>query len=421
MNLLRNPGFDAGYRAWNGLEDVTVAEGWLPFWVSQQPEDPEWKNRRPVFRAILRAQEPFRARSGPAAQMYGTSWATHVAGLMQTVAVPQGQPLQLSAYGYSWSTNGDVAEQSIDPGNVRLKVGIDPYGGQNPFDARIVWSGQRVIYDSYAQPLTVDAIAQDSSITVFLISSPEWPKKHNDVYWDDVTLEAVSVIASASAGDRDVLLTLNSDTQQVGFPVSIQVTSGHSFVNPNVLVSGPQGTVKAAPGTIGEGGRGTVWQSEFIPPLPGPYTVTFTLGDVAAVSSSIQIVRSASAQPAGASTASGDLPGAVGRGNPRTQYKRVYLLLPPNAGQEWLRAVVESGAWADQGWTVGYSADDAGIGDLDQRTVLVLNAPGWPDPIFPWLEMWYPGVKVIPITAVTPKDLIPLLKTLTVSNAPELG
>jgi hypothetical protein len=99
----------------------------------------------------------------------------------------------------------------------------------------------------------------------------------------------------------------------------------------------------------------------------------------------------------------------------------VYLLLPPNAGEEWLRAIVESGAWADQRWTAGYSADDAGIGDLDQRTVLVLNAPGWPEPILPWLEMWYPGVEVVPITAVTPKDLIPLLKTLTVSNAPELG
>jgi hypothetical protein len=421
MNLLHNAGFDGGYRAWNGLEEITVAEGWLPFWVSQQPEDPAWKNRRPVYRAALRALEPFRARSGPAAQMYGTSWATHVAGLMQSVTVVQGQPLRLTAYGHSWSTNGDVADQSIDPGNVRLKVGIDPYGGQNPFDERIIWSAQRVIYDGFAQPLLVDAVAQSSSITVYLISSPEWPKKHNDVYWDDVSLEAVSVIASSSSGDRDVLLTLNSGTQQVGFPVSIQVTSGHALTNPNVLVSGPQGAVRAAPGITGEGGRGYVWQSEFVPPMPGPYTVTFTLGDVAAVSSSIQISRSASRPQSNSTISSGNPQGGAGRGMPRTQYKRVYLLLPPSAGGEWLSAIAASGAWANDHWTVGYSADDAGIGDLDHRTVLVLNAPAWPEPILPWLEMWYPGMNVVPVTAVTPKDLIPLLQTLTLSNTPELG
>jgi len=423
MNLLQNPGFDAGYRAWNSNEEITVAEGWLPFWVSQQPEDPAWKNRRPVYRAALRALEPYRARSGPASQMYGTSWATHIAGLMQSVAVVQGQPLRLSAYAHSWSTNGDVTEQSIDPGNMRLKVGIDPYGAKNPFDSRIVWSGQRVIYDNFGQPLTVDAVAQSSSVTVFLMSFPEWPKKHNDVYWDDVSLEAVSVIASSSAGDRDVLLTLNSSTQQVGFPVNIQVTSGHSLTNPNVLVSGPQGMLRAAAGTLGEGGRGYVWRSEFIPTLPGPYTVTFTLGDVAAVSSSIQISRSPSGQPTqpGESVSSSESSGMVSRGLPRTQYERVYLLLPPSAGEEWLSAIAASGSWADRQWTVGYSADDAGIGDLDKRIVLVLNAPAWPEPILPWLEMWYPGVTVIPVTAVTPGDLVSVLSQLNISDGPELG
>ncbi len=423
MNLLQNAGFDAGYRAWNGIEEITVAEGWLPFWVAQHPEDAAWKNRRPVYRPALRALEPYRARSGPASQMVGTSWATHIAGLMQTVSVTQGQPLRLTAYGHAWSTNADVIEQSIDPGNVRLRVGIDPYGGKNPFDGRIIWSAQRVIYDGFAQPLTVDAAAQSVSVTVYLMSSAEWPKKHNDVYWDDVSLEPVSVIASSSAGNRDILLTLNSSTQQVGYPVSIQATSGHPFLSPDVLISGPQGSLKAAPGQEREGGRGYAWQSEFIPSLPGPYTVTFTLGDVAAISSSIQISSAVGGQsvipivkPVPDRT-----PGLTSHGMPRTQYSRVYVLLPPTAGSEWLNAIVASQVWEEHHWTVGYSADDAGIGDLDQRTVLVVNAPAWPDPILPWLEMWYPGVKVIPITAVASSDLTSILKSLDLSKVPELG
>jgi hypothetical protein len=55
--------------------------------------------------------------------------------------------------------------------------------------------------------------------------------------------------------------------------------------------------------------------------------------------------------------------------------------------------------------TVGYSADDAGIGDLDMRTVIVINPGEWPDPIVPWLQRWYPGVVVRTIRASTPDEL----------------
>src|SRR5687767_13691722 len=170
-NLLINPGFDGAFRAWNGIEEITVAQNWLPFWVGQRSNDEVWRNQRPLYRPALRATDASRARSGAAAQTYSTNWATHTAGLMQVVdGITPGQRLRLSAYGHSWSTSADTPDHSSDAGNVFLSVGIDTGAGINPFDARVVWSPETMNYDMYAAPLEVEAVAQGSRVTVFLMS-----------------------------------------------------------------------------------------------------------------------------------------------------------------------------------------------------------------------------------------------------------
>jgi hypothetical protein len=335
---------------------------------------------------------------------------------MQTVDAVPSQHYGLSAYGYVWSTNSDTPDQSIDPGNVRMRVGIDPAGGTNPFDARVVWSQERVNYDVYDKPFTVEAQATTSRITVFLMSAADWPKKHNEVFWDDVMLEAVAPSSAGLTFDRNVVLGIASPTQQVGATVTVDVTADRQLTNANLIVSGPQGGVDSRLRSTGPGGRGMLWAWTFLPKVEGPYTVTFRSDEVPAVSSTIQI---SAMQPA--ATIAAVLPQTGVRGQPRTQYYRVYILLPPTAGKDWIQAVLDSGAWVENRWTVGFSADDAGIGDLDHRTIIVLNPPAWPDPIIPWLEMWYPGVVVQPLTAVSPSDLRVSLQTFDPDNPPELG
>lgn len=67
-----------------------------------------------------------------------------------------------------------------------------------------------------------------------------------------------------------------------------------------------------------------------------------------------------------------------GRGQPRVQYHRRYVLLPGSAGPEWATAVAEASYGQNPGdFTVGKSADDAGIGDLERRTVIVVNPEEW--------------------------------------------
>jgi hypothetical protein len=94
------------------------------------------------------------------------------------------------------------------------------------------------------------------------------------------------------------------------------------------------------------------------------------------------------------------------RGQPRTQYKRTYVLLPPNADAAWARAVVE-GSWDKERYTIGSSADDAGIGDLDVRRVIAVNPREWPGPqsLKDFYKQYYPDVEYKPITAATPAEL----------------
>jgi len=94
------------------------------------------------------------------------------------------------------------------------------------------------------------------------------------------------------------------------------------------------------------------------------------------------------------------------RGHPRVQYERTYVLLPPNADADWARAVVR-GAWDEKRYTIGSSADDAGIGDLDVRQVIAVNPQDWTGDLSleEFFRQFYPGIEYRPITAATPTEL----------------
>ena len=101
------------------------------------------------------------------------------------------------------------------------------------------------------------------------------------------------------------------------------------------------------------------------------------------------------------------------RGEPRTQYQRIYVLLPNEpttaAGQArttaWLRAFIDSGTAARFRLTFGFSADDAGIGDLDRRHVFAINPGSWGDSLPAFFDNYYRGVDYSSIEVSSPDDL----------------
>ena len=96
-------------------------------------------------------------------------------------------------------------------------------------------------------------------------------------------------------------------------------------------------------------------------------------------------------------------------GSPRTAYRRVYVLLPPTADQKWLLAAARGGFVGRL--TIGFSADDAGLGDLEQRQVLAVNPHHWPQVLTEaWFKQHYPGVAFTAVVANSPDDLEAWLK-----------
>ena len=216
-NLLQNPGFEAGVYTFNPddyswvalyasqREDCKTSDGqylpcntaqvptgWIPWWISQSSEDPDWKNRMPEYKP---AKPPFvnRIHSGSMAAQYFTFHGTHTAGLLQVVTVPANAQLRFSIYGQAWSSASDSGSSDF-PTPVNMRIGIDPTGGTNPFNPAIVWSDYKQPYDAYQQ-FVVEAQAQGDKVTAFTISAPDEARKHNDIYWDDAQL--VSLDAGA--------------------------------------------------------------------------------------------------------------------------------------------------------------------------------------------------------------------------------
>jgi len=99
------------------------------------------------------------------------------------------------------------------------------------------------------------------------------------------------------------------------------------------------------------------------------------------------------------------------RGAPREQYERIYVLLPPGADSNWASAAIHA-TWDDHHYTVGGSADDAGIGDLDGRTVIAINPSYWQDDLEVFFQTHYPGVRYIPLEAATPQQLVTRLQAI---------
>ena len=100
-----------------------------------------------------------------------------------------------------------------------------------------------------------------------------------------------------------------------------------------------------------------------------------------------------------------------GRGEPRIQYERFYVLLPPGADREWAQAIIEA-TWNDNRYTIGGSADDAGLGDLESRIVLAVNPDLWGGSkvLREFFKENYPGVRYRSVHADSPSELVQKLQ-----------
>lgn len=207
-NLVENESFEGQYSAYippNGHPDcpagicitAQMAPNWTPWWRSHDPNDPDWIIRMPEYKpADPIFNDPPRVRTGQAAQQLFTFFSTHEAGFLQKVPVFPGFTYQFQIWGHSWSAqDDDDAYSGPQDGKLYQKVGLDPTGGDDWQSNNIIWSGERMQYDTYGL-FEISATAQAPTMTVYVYSRPNFAVKHNDVYWDDAKLVLVGEFSS---------------------------------------------------------------------------------------------------------------------------------------------------------------------------------------------------------------------------------
>lgn len=183
-NLLQNGGFEGTYVAIGGDPSLQVAPNWQPWSLPPPAGSPSSINLRPDYQPATGE----RVKSGSAAQEYNTFFATHVGGVYQRVPVSAGAEVRFSVFIYVWSSaTFENPEESIQPQDVDIQVGIDPTGGQDGASSAIIWSDAVQYYDEYREN-SVTAVAQSNAVTVFVRTAPQGAVGVNNVFVDDASL-----------------------------------------------------------------------------------------------------------------------------------------------------------------------------------------------------------------------------------------
>lgn len=216
VNLLVDGDFEAPpvWPMQDGVGEVQVAPGWRAYYLDFPPSyvnipgscynnDGSLKDRgcywmRPEFRDNVAASFANRVHGGIRSQKYFSYGRMHEAGLYQQVGgITPGAVMRFSIYIQAWmcydidkcGVNGIVSDA---PANMHLRVGIDPYGGADPFSGNIVWAPEQAAWDQWVE-FAVETVAKSSTVTVFTHSRAEWDwaRLDNDVYLDDASLVRV--------------------------------------------------------------------------------------------------------------------------------------------------------------------------------------------------------------------------------------
>ncbi|HEY4721040.1 MAG TPA: hypothetical protein VII92_04285, partial [Anaerolineae bacterium] len=198
-NLLADPNFEQPFVQANST--AIVAPGWSPWWIPRPAGAPDWSYHQPNYDQSSQCSSTcdHRIHSGSNAQRMFQLFGAYVAGIYQQVSVPANVDLQFTIFGQGWSSTNDTPENVSTGGtDMQMRIGIDPWGGTNPLDPRVVWSNQVNALDSWYQ-FSVYAHSQNTTVTVFTYAAPFDARRKNEVYWDDAALVVLSGNLAATA------------------------------------------------------------------------------------------------------------------------------------------------------------------------------------------------------------------------------
>jgi hypothetical protein len=208
-NLLANPGFEGEYI--NCGDGCNVAPGWTA-WTSETLTPPciagepgcyipcpsncddcrtdygcYWK--RAEHKRGVAAEFPLLSivHSGEFAQQAFTFGGMGEFGVWQQISTTPGVPLEIGGYVQGWQQCWPEQQGNCPQAKMNLRLGVDPFGGTDPYSPNVVWSTAVESFDAYTF-ISLIAIARANTATVFTYARPEWDwaRMNNDAYVDDL-------------------------------------------------------------------------------------------------------------------------------------------------------------------------------------------------------------------------------------------
>jgi murein DD-endopeptidase MepM/ murein hydrolase activator NlpD len=250
------------------------------------------------------------------------------------------------------------------------------------------------------------------TVTAFLRSKTLWAFKHNDAYWDDakLTLEGNMLRLTAwahawsnhpieghaacaedgrcSAGvGRGGVFLLEKDVPPLSGDPWSDAIGNFSFA----IGIDPTGGTDPFADTVQWGERACIYNEHAQVP-----EVVLVLEEPPEPPNPPPDPPSPPPEPP-APPQPPEPPPAPRRGDPRCQYERTYVLAHPSADESFMLKLLDLSWGIGERWTVGGSADDAGIGNLDVRRVIALRPGEWGGDLQAFFEQHYPGVVYWPL------------------------
>jgi LysM repeat protein len=225
-----------------------VPAGWGVWFIPRRETDQPGINFQPQY-AQSKAANRFKAGAG-SQRIYAEN-ATFTGGIFRIVAnVKVGAKLRFSAWGESWSTNDESPISARPSTDIKLKIGIDPMGGNNgqasPLNGQVVWSEERDAKDAFTQ-FSVEVEAKAQTVIVYMYSTMKDPVRHNEVFWDDAVLEY-------TAPPPTLTPTVQSSAAVTGTPAAGTEVAATQPVSATTASAAPTGAPAGTPAPQASGG-----------------------------------------------------------------------------------------------------------------------------------------------------------------------
>lgn len=387
VNILINGDLSEPFGLINEDDSLMCPQGWGPWWIARPDKKtiPDWQFTQPTYHHHFVDDRLVPAISSP--------YATFVGGLFQQLPAVAGEKYEVEVDVQGWSSEAEKIGEIRDGSLLHVQIGVDPTGGLDGQSPVIEWSRVQEPLGRW-ETIRLLFTAQAAVTTLFLKSAPHLPKRQQTIFWRNAVLRPVGRYKRAKqvVGPGDTHLILEPEQPDPGQLVTVTVSSRTKPADCELWVFA-NGKRLDGVEFVGVSQRDDrhYWQYQATLPEEGLFDVRF-LGKQGARLYAQRLVRVAREVQ------------IVPSGEARTDYSRVYVLLPPTADEKWAAAAARGGFLGR--FTVGFSADDAGLGDIRERQVIAVNPHHWEETLTSaWYDHHYPGTRFLPVVANSPADL----------------